>query len=59
MKKKGKGKQYHISYKIKTVGKNINLGKGIELFGKKMMIKKNWDGEEYQVVRELYTPLLM
>ena len=50
---KGKGKQYHLPYNIKALGKNIKLGKrerGRTFFRRKLrLIKKNGDGEEYQV----------
>ena len=30
----GKGKQYHLLYNIKAVGKNIKRGRGTEIMGK-------------------------
>ena len=53
-----KAKQYHLPYNIKAVGKNIKMGKGMEILGKKIKIFKNGGGEEYQVVRDFYTPFI-
>ena len=48
------GKQYHLSYNIKAVGKNIKWGGGEG--GQKIQIKKKWEGEEYQVVGNFIHP---
>ena len=51
--KKGKGKQYYLSYDIEAVGKNIKLGKGEgdgNFGGENQDVKKFRVGEEYQVV---------
>ena len=48
--KRGKGKQYHLPFNIKSVGKNIKFERGDlnESFGEEIKIKKGrW--EEYQV----------
>ena len=49
--KKRKGKQYHLSYNIKAVCKNIKWerGEGDEHFEKDNIDFKNGVGEEYQV----------
>ena len=56
--KKGKEKQYHLPYNIKTVGENIKWkeGKGMEILGKKIKVLKNGGGEEYQVVGNFLHP---
>ena len=55
--KKGKGKQYHLSYNSKAVGKNLESRKGTDIFGKKTKIKiKNRMGR-ISSCREIYTPL--
>ena len=44
--KKGQGKQYHLSYNIEAVGKNIKWGKGkgMEISAKKIKILENrWE----------------
>ena len=47
-----KGKQYHLPFNIKAVGKNTKLGKGkgTDNSGKKIEILKNRGGEEYRNV---------
>ena len=55
--RKGKGKQYHISYNIEAVGKNIKWGKGkgMEISAKKIKILKNgW--EEYHIIGNFIHP---
>ena len=57
--KKGLGKQYHISYNIKAVGKNIKWGrgKGDGTFGEDLTkILKMGVGEEYQVIGNFLQP---
>ena len=46
--KKGKRKQYYLSYNIEAVGKNIRWEKGKEIFERKSRFE-SWSGEEYQV----------
>ena len=53
---KGKGKQYYLPYNIEAVGKNINRGRGTEVLGKKIKIKKKRIGKIIKLQGTLYTP---
>ena len=55
------GMQYHLSYNIEAVGKNIKYGRGERNgnFGEENQALKRRGGEEYQVVGTLYTPFKM
>ena len=52
--KKGKGKQLHLPYDIKAVGKNIMRGRGTENLGKKFKIKNVGGGNNIKL-RILHT----
>ena len=58
--KKRKGKQYHHPFNIDAVGENIKLRRGeakrTDNSGKKIKIKINEGGEEYQVVGTFIHP---
>ena len=55
--KRGKGKQYHLPYNIKSVGKNIKLERGDleEILGKKIKIKKMGVGKNIKLPGPFYT----
>ena len=53
--KKRERKQYHLSYNIQAVGKNIKC-EGDENLGEANQDLKNWDGKEYQAVGNFIHP---
>ena len=59
--KRERGKQYHLPYDSKAVGKTIKWGRGEGNgnFWKILKILKNEDGEEYQVVGNFIHPCEM
>ena len=62
--KKGKRKQYHLSYDITALGKDIKLGRissceeGQKIWGRKSRLREMAQGEEYQVVGNFKHPFL-
>ena len=60
MEKNENGKQYHLFYNVKAVGKNIKCGRGVEdeHFRGENQDLKIWGWGRISNCRKLYTPLL-